>query len=264
MATSTDQNQPVICVFCGSKPGNNPAYVAAARALAQIFHKANINLVYGGGTAGIMGELARTLVSLSGPAAVHGVIPSALVRVENGYKTSSSHGAALPTENYNNYKNSSEEGETEMARPAPERIVPRHSSQEQVNSEYGITTIVPDMHTRKRVMAEKVIGGGPGSGFVVLPGGFGTLEEAMEMVTWNQLGIHHRGIVLLNVDGYWDGIMDWVERAVEDGFVSEANSKILVECRDVEGVLGALRGYKLSEERYQLQWEGTREEHKPE
>ncbi|KLJ08455.1 hypothetical protein EMPG_16113 [Blastomyces silverae] len=121
-------------------------------------------------------------------------------------------------------------------------------------SEYGLTTLVPDMHTRKRIMAQKVMEGGPGSGFVTLAGGFGTLEEAMEMVTWNQLGIHNCGIVLLNIDGYWDGLLQWVEKSVESGFVHKANKGILVECRSVEEVLGALRDYRLSEGRYKLDW----------
>src|SRR5437764_13860852 len=58
----------------------------SARSLAQVLHDANYSLVYGGGTVGIMGELAKTLVSLSGPKAVHGVIPRALIRTEKGYE----------------------------------------------------------------------------------------------------------------------------------------------------------------------------------
>lgn len=198
-----------------------------------------------------MGELARTLVSLSGPESVHGVIPSALVRVENGYKASS-------------LLSGTGDQPVDGSGKAPERIVPLSSTTEQVNSEYGITTIVKDMHTRKRVMAEKVMAGGPGSGFVALPGGFGTLEEAMEMITWNQLGIHHRGIVLLNIAGYWDGIMSWVGQAAADSFISEANSKIVVECKEASSVIQALKQYKLSEGRYKLEWEGPQEPHKPE
>jgi uncharacterized protein (TIGR00730 family) len=152
-------NKPTtICVFCGAKPGSSPAYLAAARSLAHVLHEHNIHLVYGGGTVGIMGELARTLVSLSGPMAVHGIIPTALVSLERQGKA--------PDENL-----------------------------------YGRTTVVPDMHTRKRMMAQEVVDGGPGGGFVALPGGFGTIEELMEAVTWNQLGIHDRGICIFNVEG---------------------------------------------------------------
>lgn len=74
------------------------------------------------------------------------------------------------------------------------------------------------------------------------------------MTTWNQLGIHRVGIVLLNVGGYWDGVLAWVRNAVKEGFVSEANSNILVEAKDVNQVLEALRNYKVSEGRLQLKW----------
>jgi uncharacterized protein (TIGR00730 family) len=186
-----------------------------------------------------MGELARTLVTLAGPDAVHGVIPKALVEVEEGYQTQQK-------------KNANADGEAEeTGGKLAERIVSNSPSELDA---YGRTTTVPDMHTRKGLMAKEVIEGGPGSGFVVLPGGFGTMEEAMEMVTWNQLGIHQRGIVLLNIDGYYDGVLEWVERSVKEGFVSGPNKKILVECKKPEEVVAALDAYKLSEERYSLNW----------
>jgi len=157
--SSTSLTKPAtIRVFCGSKTGSSPAYLAAARSLAHAMHDNNVHLVYGGGTVGIMGELARTLVSLSGSSAVHGIIPTALVSLERQGR-------------------------------APDESI------------YGRTTIVPDMHTRKRMMAQEVVDGGPGGGFVALPGGFGTMEELMEAVTWNQLGIHDRGICIFNVEG---------------------------------------------------------------
>ncbi|KAJ9216993.1 hypothetical protein DTO166G4_1453 [Paecilomyces variotii] len=244
--TTPQQTKPaVVCVFCGAISGNNPVHLESARALARTFHENNVQLVYGGGTAGIMGELARTLVSLSGPRAVHGVIPRALVSVEEGYKESNATSTA---------------GATEIAQQrsggkAPERILPSSGKDAMIEeTPYGITTIVEDMHTRKRLMATKVLEGGPGSGFVALAGGFGTMEEVMEMTTWNQLGIHRVGIVLLNVGGYWDGVLAWVRNAVKEGFVSEANSNILVEAKDVNQVLEALRNYKVSEGRLQLKW----------
>lgn len=197
-----------------------------------------------------MGEIARTLVSLSGPEAVHGIIPSALVKVEDGHR------AALAAESTNAIAAGSAGGK------APERIIKAESTatdaskfQNMENSKYGMTTIVPDMHTRKRLMADKVIKGGPGSGFVTLPGGFGTLEEAMEMITWNQLGIHSRGIVLLNLEGYWDGVLSWVRKGVEQDFVSPLNQNIVVECTNVNQVVGALKGYNVSEGRYVLDWQ---------
>ncbi|GAQ41394.1 vacuolar protein sorting 29 [Aspergillus niger] len=221
---ATQEPKPaVVCVFCGSYPGNSPSHLEAARALAQDFHKHNVQLVYGGGTVGIMGELAKTLVSLSGPKSVQGIIPQALVEVEEGYK-----GSAADTQ--------SKEGK------AAERVV-NQSVQE---SNFGMVTIVPDMHTRKRLMAQKVLEGGPGSGFVALAGGFGTMEELMEMTTWNQLGIHKAGIVLLNINGYWNGILQWIQAAVKEGLVSPENARIIAEATKVEEVLKMLREYQIS------------------
>lgn len=76
----------------------------------------------------------------------------------------------------------------------------------------------------------------------------------MEMTTWNQLGIHKVGVVLLNINGYWDGLLQWVQNSVKEGFVSEANGKILVSVDDVKDVLPRLREYKASADRLQLNW----------
>ncbi|RHZ67433.1 hypothetical protein CDV55_101084 [Aspergillus turcosus] len=239
---STKQDKPaVVCVFCGSVAGNDPIHMETARALAHEFHKNNVQLVYGGGTKGLMGELARTLVSLSGPQAVHGVIPRALVRVEPGY---------------DNKAKREEEKPTERSGKGAERTIkePLDKTALLGESEYGTTTIVPDMHTRKRLMAEKVMAGGPGSGFVSLAGGFGTIEEVMEMTTWNQLGIHHLGIVLLNVNGYWDGLLSWVQSAVKEGYIGADNGKILVEAKDPREVLPKLLEYRVSNGRMDLDW----------
>lgn len=103
-------------------------------------------------------------------------------------------------------------------------------------------------------MAEKVMAGGPGSGFVSLAGGFGTIEEVMEMTTWNQLGIHHLGIVLLNVHGYWDGLLSWVQSAVKEGYIGADNGKILVEAKDPREVLPKLLEYRVSNGRMDLDW----------
>lgn len=188
-----------------------------------------------------MGEIARTLVSLSGPKAVHGVIPRALVRVST---KSNGNGEATPN-------GESANGGGKDA----ERVVSESLDSEGIpESEYGITTIVPDMHTRKRLMATKVLEGGPGSGFVSLAGGFGTIEEVMEMTTWNQLGIHKVGVVLLNINGYWDGVLAWVKNAVQQGFISPENGRILAQTSDPKEVWDKLLEYQVSSERMQLNW----------
>lgn len=110
------------------------------------------------------------------------------------------------------------------------------------------------MHTRKQLMAKKVVEGGPGSGFVALSGGFGTLEELMEMTTWNQLGIHGCGVVVFNVGGFYDGLIQWVKTAVSEGFIAPGNGGILVEALDAEEVVRELRGYRVSKQRFNLDW----------
>ncbi|KAJ5257077.1 hypothetical protein N7478_013181 [Penicillium angulare] len=230
------QNQPaVICVFCGSTPGKSPEHLEAARKLAQEFHKHNVQLVYGGGTIGLMGEIAKTLVSLSGPQSVHGFIPRALIR---------------------RVKKSNDAPFTNGAGKVAERIIDDEAlDQDHIpESEFGVTTIVEDMHTRKRLMAEKVSKGGPGSGFVTLAGGFGTIEEIMEMTTWNQLGIHSGGIVVLNIRGYWDALFTWIRSAVEEGFISAENAAILVEVQDPKEVWPRLVEYQVSSGRMTLDW----------
>ncbi|KAL4897516.1 hypothetical protein BDV59DRAFT_167919 [Aspergillus ambiguus] len=232
--------QPVICVFCGAQPGESPEYIAAARSLALELHKSNAKLIYGGGTRGLMGEVAKTLVSLSGPSAVHGFIPRALI----AYHPEANAGLTVEPQ----------DGKQ------PERTVPHDTSLKDTSgplfaeSEYGRITIVESMHERKQKMAEQVLAGGPGSGFVALPGGYGTLEEIAEVTTWNQLGIHDRGIVLLNVNGFWDGLITWITMAVRQRFIGPANKDIMVECKEAGEVIGALRAYKPSDGRLGLLW----------
>jgi predicted Rossmann-fold nucleotide-binding protein len=76
----------------------------------------------------------------------------------------------------------------------------------------------------------------------------------MEMTTWNQLGIHHVGIVLLNVNGYWDGLLAWLRHAVGKGFISAENGRILAEARDAADVLPMLARYQGSGDRMLLNW----------
>lgn len=103
--------------------------------------------MYGGGTVGLMGIVASSLISLSGPGTVLGIVPAALIDKEQ------------------------------------EGIIPPEE-------EFGRTIVVRDMHTRKAMMAKRA------DAFVALPGGFGTLDEMFEIVTWNQLGIHDKPIVV--------------------------------------------------------------------
>ena len=172
-----------------------------------------------------MGELAKQLVALSGPDSVHGIIPQALMRFERNYQ---------------------EAGGDEKKKVDPQQLIDEKT--------YGRTTVVKDMHTRKQMMAREVIDGGEGGGFVALSGGYGTLEELMEVVTWNQLGIHARPVVVFNVEGYWDGLLQWVHKAVESGFIADNNAGIMVEAKNAKDVVDRLGNYQNAEGRFNLQW----------
>jgi len=87
------------------------------------------------------------------------------------------------------------------------------------------------MHTRKARMAEL------SDGVIVLPGGFGTLDEAFEMVTWNQLGLIAVPVVFLDVAGYFAPLFDFVEATVAAGFVSPANAALARRATTLEDAL---------------------------
>ena len=92
-----------------------------------------------------------------------------------------------------------------------------------------ITT--PDMHGRKRVMTELA------DGFIAFPGGFGTLDELFESITWRQLGIHEKPVGLLNVNGYFDALIALVDRMQQEGFMNPASRQILLASPDIESLL---------------------------
>jgi uncharacterized protein (TIGR00730 family) len=87
----------------------------------------------------------------------------------------------------------------------------------------GLTTLelVPTMHERKARMAELA------DAFLVLPGGYGTLDEMLEAVTWAQLGLHAKPVILINTAGYWDGLLAFLDSAVAAGFVKQKNRELL-------------------------------------
>lgn len=82
--------------------------------------------------------------------------------------------------------------------------------------------IVKDMHERKAMMAELA------DGFIAMPGGLGTLEELFEMLTWSQLGIHSKPVGLLNVDGFYDGLIGFIGRASEQGFIRPQHAALML------------------------------------
>lgn len=93
--------------------------------------------------------------------------------------------------------------------------------------------------------------------FIALPGGYGTMEELMEVVTWFQLNIHNKPIVLFNIDGFYDSLLKFVEYFISNGFVSAQNGNIIKVATTVDEVFSAINEFELPEERYNLKWDTT-------
>lgn len=155
-----------VCVYCGSQPGRDDAYVRSAEILGQSIAAHGLRLVYGGGTTGIMGTVGRAVKAHGG--GVTGIIPQFLFGRENVARDSAFIDDLLVT---------------------------------------------GDMHERKHKMFERA------DAFVTLPGGIGTLEEIVEIMTWAQLGRHRKPMVLANINGFWDPLMDLVNHMRGEGFI---------------------------------------------
>lgn len=182
-----------VCVFCGSSPGRDPRYLDAARATGRYLAESGIQLVYGGGSAGLMGALADAALDAGGE--VIGVLPSGL----------------FP------------DGVT--ASP----LRPHHAGSLEVVE-------TDDMHARKATFHSL------SDAFLVLPGGLGTLEEAAEAATWAQIGLHEYPIGFLDVGGYFDALLAWLERAVADGFLRDSALRSLQVGTDPAALLEQMAG----------------------
>jgi len=176
-----------ICVYCGSSAGANGDYSNAARDLAGVLVRHDIELVYGGASKGTMGVLADAVLELGGT--VHGVIPKLLQEKEIAHT-----------------------GLTELH-------------------------IVDSMHERKSMMAVLA------EGFIALPGGFGTLEELIEMLTWGQLRFHDKPCGVLNVRGYFDKLLEYLDHTQKEGFLRAENRAMLLCDKDPAGLIRQFERY---------------------
>ncbi|XP_076903311.1 cytokinin riboside 5'-monophosphate phosphoribohydrolase LOG8-like isoform X2 [Bidens hawaiensis] len=177
-----------ICVFCGSQPGHRQVFSVAATELGDELVNRKINLVYGGGSVGLMGMVSQRVYD--GGCHVLGVIPKALVPLEIS-------------------------GET-----------------------VGEVRIVSDMHERKAEMARE------SDAFIALPGGYGTMEEVLEMITWSQLGIHKKPVGLLNVDGYYNSLLALFDNGVKEGFIKPSARDIVLSASNATDLLTKMEQYK--------------------
>ncbi|OIW03918.1 hypothetical protein TanjilG_30194 [Lupinus angustifolius] len=97
------------------------------------------------------------------------------------------------------------------------------------------------MHQRKAEMAKH------SDAFIALPGGYGTLEELLEVITWAQLGIHDKPVGLLNVDGYYNTFLTFIDKAVEEGFISPKARHIIVSAPTAKDLVKKMEEAKRKE-----------------
>jgi uncharacterized protein (TIGR00730 family) len=118
-------------------------------------------------------------------------------------------------------------------------VIPRMLVEREVaNTALTDLRVVDSMHARKALMAELA------DGFVALPGGIGTLEEFFETWTWAQLGMHTKPCGLLNVAGYFDPLLEFLDHAVEEKFVREAHRAMVIVESDAEKLLERFESYE--------------------
>jgi uncharacterized protein (TIGR00730 family) len=114
-------------------------------------------------------------------------------------------------------------------------VIPEHLMRPEV-AHQGLTEliVVDSMHTRKRTMASRA------DAFVVLPGGYGTFEEMFEIITWRQLQLHGKPVGLVNVDGYFDHLLAFLNHAAEQQFIRPQHRALLTVDWSVAGLLASI------------------------
>jgi uncharacterized protein (TIGR00730 family) len=120
-------------------------------------------------------------------------------------------------------------------------VIPQALADKEV-AHTGLTylRIVNSMHERKSLMAEL------SDAFMALPGGYGTWEEFFEILTWSQLGIQHKACALLNINGYYDPVLEMADRAVSEGFLRQVHRDLLISGDDPENLLDRLSNYSVA------------------
>jgi len=173
-----------VCVFCGSRPGADPQYLADATVLGHGIAQKGWRLVYGAGDVGLMGAVARATQEAGGN--TFGVIPKHLVDWEVG------------------------------------------------KTDLTAYVVTETMHERKKVMFMNC------DAIVLLPGGAGSLDELFEVLTWRQLGLHEKPVVLVNTNGYWDPLIALIQHVVNSGFADASLLDYFTVAVDGDAALVAL------------------------
>lgn len=177
-----------IAVYCGSSKGNNPLFIEQAQKVGKLFAERGIELIYGAGNVGLMGEVADA--ALAGGGRVCGVIPEFL-------------------------KN------WEVYHPGLDELI-----------------VTETMHQRKQIMVDR------SEGFIILPGGFGTLDELFEILTWGQLRLHKKPVGILNVGGYYDFLLQHIQNIADSKFMQPTNLGLVLSDDSIEGLLEKMENYQ--------------------
>ncbi|XP_077246313.1 putative cytokinin riboside 5'-monophosphate phosphoribohydrolase LOG6 isoform X2 [Tasmannia lanceolata] len=208
-----------VCVFCGSSTGKRNCYKDAAVELGKELVSRKVDLVYGGGSVGLMGLVSQAVHRGGGHVLgwdkqnnirINKIIRF-LIWVFFSFLTFVSWVCFLY------------------------RIIPKTLMCKEITGEtIGEVKAVADMHQRKAEMARH------SDAFIALPGGYGTLEELLEVITWAQLGIHDKPVGLLNVDGYYNSLLTFIDKAVDDGFIKPLQRDIIVSAPNAKELVQKL------------------------
>ena len=114
-------------------------------------------------------------------------------------------------------------------------IIPEHIRSKEIQHN-GLTEliVVPDMHTRKRMMVER------SDAFIVLPGGLGTLDETFEIMTWRKLKLHNKPIIIFNQNGYWDSLLALIHKTVDEKFALPSDLVLFKTVTTIKDMLSVL------------------------
>lgn len=174
-----------VTVFCASSAKVASKYFEATRQIGSILAGADIEVIYGGGAVGLMGQLADTIIEAGG--IIRGIMPAFMEKVEWQHK--------------------------------------------------GIHELIltKDMHERKKKFLEDT------DALITLPGGCGTLEEVLEAITLKRLGVFVKPIIILNLDGYFDPLIEMLHRCIEEKFMRPEHHDIWTVIETPEQLINAIQ-----------------------
>ena len=177
-----------ICIFCGSSMGFNPIYKEKAKELGQVMAERGCELLYGGGSVGLMKIIAD--VMLENHCKVVGTITQHLMDMEVGY------------------------------------------------DDIDELIVVESMAERKKILEDMA------DGFIAMPGGIGTMDEFFETYVLSQLRVFDKPVALFNVNGYYDDIIHFIDKAAKEGFVRKEHAENLIVCDDPKELLEKMEHYR--------------------